>query len=202
LNLWGLKTLQFAWPMFWQSSLLIVLLFALDYLLRRKVRAAVRYGLWSLVLLKLLLPPSLALPTSIAWWLRQSTPAPATAPIHAEPTATVVVTYPDSGAVALPSPRTMPRPIQPAQLAAPISRAAWGLAAWSLISLGLFFWLGVRWRHVAQLERSSVPTSSDRSDLNELFESAKRLAAVRQPVQCRLIERAMSPAVCGLIRPV
>src|SRR5262249_8416698 len=96
LNVWGQHALRFAWPMFWQSSLLIVLLFAIDFLLRRKVRAAVRYALWSLLLIKLLLPPSLALPTSVAWWLRQSTPAPATAPIHAEPTANVVVTYPNT----------------------------------------------------------------------------------------------------------
>ena len=70
LNAWADHALRFAWPMLWQSSLLIALLFALDLLMRRKVRPAVRYALWLVVLVKLLLPPSLAFPTSAGWWLR------------------------------------------------------------------------------------------------------------------------------------
>src|SRR5438552_345277 len=73
LNVWGAQALDIAWPMLWQSSLLIVLLFLLDLAIRRRVRAAVRYGLWLVVLLKLMLPPSLALPTGAAWWLRSNT---------------------------------------------------------------------------------------------------------------------------------
>src|SRR6476619_2241714 len=69
LNLWGRQALDLAWPMFWQSSLLIVVVLALDLVLRHKVRAAVRYALWLVVLLKLVLPTSLALPTGVAWWL-------------------------------------------------------------------------------------------------------------------------------------
>ena len=56
LNVWGDHALRFAWPMLWQSSLLIGLVFALDWLLRRKVRPALRYALWLVVLVKLLLP--------------------------------------------------------------------------------------------------------------------------------------------------
>ena len=70
LNAWADHALWFAWPMLWQSSLLIALLFTLDLLLRRKVRPAVRYALWLVVLVKLVLPPSLAFPTSVGWWLR------------------------------------------------------------------------------------------------------------------------------------
>ena len=69
LNRWGENALHFAWPMLWQSSLLIAVLFAFDFALRRHVRAAIRYALWLVVLVKLLLPPSLALPTGVAWWL-------------------------------------------------------------------------------------------------------------------------------------
>ena len=43
LNVWADHALRFAWPMLWQSSLLIGLLFALDLLMRRKLRPAVRY---------------------------------------------------------------------------------------------------------------------------------------------------------------
>ena len=88
LNAWADHALRFAWPMLWQSSLLIGLLFALDLLMRRKVRPAVRYALWLVVLVKLLLPPSLAFPTSPGWWLRPAKAAPA------RPRSTsVVVTY-------------------------------------------------------------------------------------------------------------
>src|SRR5215831_6898579 len=60
----------FAWPMLWQSALLIAVLFGLDLLLSRKVRPTIRYALWTVVLIKLVLPPSLALPTGPTWWVR------------------------------------------------------------------------------------------------------------------------------------
>src|SRR5689334_23003272 len=69
LNLWGSQAANVAWPLFWQSSLLMVVVFALDLVLRHKLRAAVRYALWLVILLKLLIPPSFALPTSPTWWL-------------------------------------------------------------------------------------------------------------------------------------
>ena len=54
---------------FIQSALLVLLLFALDLVLRKRIRAVVRYCLWLLVLVKLVLPPALALPTGIGYWL-------------------------------------------------------------------------------------------------------------------------------------
>jgi len=67
LNACGARFVDFALPLLWQSSLLIAVVFACDFLLRRKVRAAVRYSLWFVVFAKLLLPPTLALPTGAAW---------------------------------------------------------------------------------------------------------------------------------------
>jgi beta-lactamase regulating signal transducer with metallopeptidase domain len=67
MNRWGESFLSFAGPMLWQSSLLIVIVFALDLLLARRIRAAIRHALWMVVLVKLLLPPALALPTSATW---------------------------------------------------------------------------------------------------------------------------------------
>ena len=71
LNQWGARFEDFALPMLLQSSLLIVALFALDLVLRNRVRAVVRYGLWILLLIKLVLPPSFAAPTGLAYWLAQ-----------------------------------------------------------------------------------------------------------------------------------
>lgn len=51
--------------MFWQVGLLIVLIACLDRLVRRWAWPQLRYALWSLVLIKLLLPPSLSLPSGV-----------------------------------------------------------------------------------------------------------------------------------------
>src|ERR1700678_681934 len=75
LNDWGENFLIFAWPMLWQSSLLIAIVFAFDALSARRLRAAVRYAFWLAVLVKLLLPPALALPTGATWWLWPAKPA-------------------------------------------------------------------------------------------------------------------------------
>ncbi|MBN2201244.1 hypothetical protein JW777_04755 [bacterium] len=65
INEWA--GLWWAWmaPMFWQVSLLIVLIGILDWAGRRWVWPQVRYAVWLLVLLKLLLPPTLASPVSV-----------------------------------------------------------------------------------------------------------------------------------------
>jgi len=65
-----LNTLARLWwdwsaAMFWQVGLLIVLIACLDRLIRRWAWPQLRYALWSLVLIKLLLPPSLSLPSGI-----------------------------------------------------------------------------------------------------------------------------------------
>jgi beta-lactamase regulating signal transducer with metallopeptidase domain/protocatechuate 3,4-dioxygenase beta subunit len=53
------------WPMFWQVSVLIILIGTVDLLLQKRIWPQVRYAIWLLVLIKLILPPSLSLPTSI-----------------------------------------------------------------------------------------------------------------------------------------
>ena len=142
LNGWGGRFLEFAWPMLWQSSLLIALMIALDRVLRKKVRAAIRYSLWLVVLVKLILPPSLALPTSLAWWLRPSAPAPepprVTSMVFTRANLTIMAPRPMIAAppalLALPTPKR-----------APMSPAAWALVGWSGVSLGLLGWLVYRW---------------------------------------------------------
>ncbi len=53
------------WPMFLQAGALILLVGAVDFVIRRHVWAQLRYALWLLVLVKLVLPPSLSLSTSV-----------------------------------------------------------------------------------------------------------------------------------------
>ncbi len=51
--------------MFWQVGLLILLIGCLDRLIRKWAWPQLRYALWSLILVKLILPPSWSLPSSI-----------------------------------------------------------------------------------------------------------------------------------------
>ncbi|UCG47031.1 MAG: M56 family metallopeptidase [Phycisphaerales bacterium] len=53
------------WPMFWQAGALILVIGAIDFVIRRHVWPQLRYALWLLVLVKLVLPPSLSLSTSV-----------------------------------------------------------------------------------------------------------------------------------------
>ena len=56
LNLWGDQFLHLSALLLWQSSLLITIILALDFLFRRKLRPAVRYALWLVVLAFLVIP--------------------------------------------------------------------------------------------------------------------------------------------------
>jgi beta-lactamase regulating signal transducer with metallopeptidase domain len=185
LNVWAEHALRFAWPMLWQSSLLIGLLFTLDLLMRRKVRPAVRYALWLVVLVKLLLPPSLAFPTSPSWWLRQAKATPA-----APRATTVVVTYDAVDIPALPAATT---PVFEAPPQARLTPSAWGLVGMLTVSLGLLGWMVVRWQQVARDARRAAEAPAR---LREL------LPDLRRPVRLRLTDHPQSPAVCGLLSPV
>lgn len=68
LNAVGPTFCSHAWSVFVQVSILIAALLALDVLLRQRVRAVVRYAMWMLVFVKLLLPPTLSLPTGIGYY--------------------------------------------------------------------------------------------------------------------------------------
>ena len=185
LNTWAERASGLAWPIFWQSSLLIVALFALDQLLRRKVRAAVRYTLWLLVLLKLLLPPALALPTGVGWWLRSARPAHP-APRRAEVTISYAVAPPP--AVPAVEPATVPTAPLPS-----LTTSAWLLLTSAGVSAGLLAFMLGRWRQVARDVRAAAPAPA---------ELLRLLPPDRRNVKLKLTDQPQSPAVCGLVRPV
>ncbi len=67
LNSIGRGFCDYTAGVFVQSSVLIVLLLIVDFLLRKRVRAVFRYCVWMLVFVKLILPPTLSLPTGIGY---------------------------------------------------------------------------------------------------------------------------------------
>jgi beta-lactamase regulating signal transducer with metallopeptidase domain len=188
LNQWGGNFLNFAWPMLWQSSLLIAVLFAFNYLFRRKVRASIRYALWLVVLVKLCMPPMLALPTSPAWWLHKAPP-----PALAKPAPHYTVTYNDGP---LPEASLVPLPayVPPKPAMMP---AAWLLLASAVISSFLLGWLLVRWWQITRVIRRAKTSGR----LVALAGETQTVAGTKFNVQVKLTSNPMSPAVCGLFRP-
>ena len=108
LNYLGEMFCSHATDMLLQSSLLICILLIVNLLLRKHVKAVWRYCLWMILFVKLVVPPSFASPTGIAYWLEDYDRGPAVvSPLPEEPAATVAVSLPAaeqySGAVTTPS---------------------------------------------------------------------------------------------------
>ena len=186
LNNLSAKALPFGWAMFWQSSLLILVLLAADWLFRRRIRAVVRYGLWLMVLVKLAVPPSLAFPTGAGWWLRPRTEPPSLAPAKSAADA-----YPASDALSLlPVPGLPKRPS--------FSPASWAFLCCSGVSLILLASMVAAW---ARLARKLRRTSSAPGFVHELLSDVRPLAGWRGPVRLMLTQEPVSPAVCGLFHP-
>ena len=190
LNELGGRFLAFAGPMLWQSGLLIAVVLALDLLLARRVRAAVRHALWLVVLVKLLLPPSLALPTGVAWWL-----VPAKPVVKAPMPKFEVVTTDETAS----APRDFPAASVPVVLPpVRLARAGWVLLAVGGVSLGLLGWLVYRWGQVIRRVHRAQPAG----DLAALVGGKTRWEEMSCRYRVKLVEEPMSPAVCGLFRPV
>jgi beta-lactamase regulating signal transducer with metallopeptidase domain/HEAT repeat protein len=200
LNRFGDRFLSLAGPMLLQSSIVIALLFALDWLLRERVRAVVRHAVWMLALVKLLLPTSLALPTSPAYWLRQQTAPPAPPP--------VVVTRayaPPPAAQSFQLPANFTR----AEIASVIPPAPRLTAAGTVglaVALGALALLTVLVRRARAVRRlihqSAPPSATEPVPLEELLGICAREMGVRRRIGIRLSDAVPGPALCGLFRPV
>ncbi|MBL9138909.1 MAG: M56 family metallopeptidase [Verrucomicrobiales bacterium] len=193
LNDLGDLGVAMAWPWAVQVSLLVGLLWLLERGLGRHLRPSVRHALWLLVPLKLWLPPTIAFPTGIGYWINptESAQAEVTAPATA------------SQRTFMPAPRDVrsaaPRlthwwTLRPAGLAA----AVWvfGLTAFMA---GILFH-GFRLR--SRLSRAVVPDPELAAMLARSLLQAQRKARFWGAVRLVLIEDNQSPVLWGCWRPV
>jgi beta-lactamase regulating signal transducer with metallopeptidase domain len=191
LNLFGKRFVDFALPMLLQSSLLIVVIFTLDFVLRKKVRAVVRYGLWMLVMIKLILPPTFASPTGVGYWLpAKRDDKPAVLPVPTQ----VIVRYLETESVHSLVQSFTPLPPSTPPLAWP----AILLLGWASVALGLVTWLVLRARFVGRMSARARDVSPS---LLVLLQSCCRQLKIKQPIRLKFSTEATSPAVCGLWRP-
>src|SRR5205823_5225275 len=100
-------------------------------------RPIVSYGLWLVVLLKLIVPPSLAFPTGAAWWLRPTTESRAPAPVHS-----FAFSYPESDPL---SSAPIAMPVLPKHPSVHQSLGTWALLTWATVSLVLLGWMIFAW---------------------------------------------------------
>lgn len=189
LNLWGDRIVTFAVPMLIQSSLLIVVLFVFDLLLRKRMRAVVRYTLWMLLLVKLLLPPSLALPTGLGYWLgttqsRSPPPSPSTgvAASYRESPRELLTMY-ETFTGLKPSPR--------------LKRDGWLLLTWIVGTLSLLGYVAYR---NTLVRRQASASKGAPLELNRLLVECCGQVGIRKPIRLAVTEELVSPAVCGLWR--
>lgn len=210
INGWGDWFASVSFGMLVQSSVLIILLASIDWLLRNKARAIVRYSLWMLLLLKLVLPVNLSLPTSM---IQISPVLPYPPPAHketslkglAEPTAPMALSSDTpvwqgeslGPAKASGGLKKVPTGFVRAPEKAELSASGWWLL--SSLSMSLVLLAAVVWRNngVSRFVRS-CPRAEE---LTELLESCCAQLGIRRRVDLRVAEENLTPALCGIVRP-
>jgi len=200
LNQWGQMFCGYAGRMLVQSSILVALLLAADLCLRRRVCPRFRYALWLLVLVKLMLPPSLALPSGVMYWLGDHLPTVSVVPDPPAP----IVSVAAAGDLE-PVGNIVATPIGAAEMAMASRQMAtlqWPglvLLAWMagvLLLIALVLWQVVSARRALHRSRPAG------RQMVALLEQCRADSGITTPVTLRRTENVHSPAVCGFLRPV
>jgi len=214
MNSLGRMFVEFSFSMLIQSSILIVLMIALDLVLRRRVRAVFRYYLWMLVLVKLLLPTTLSLPTGVGTLVVSSLP-PISAlaePAAMEPVTQIPVTKIESTAVKAadesvkPAVRSetasIPKPVVDKQASGPAISITWQgvlFAGWAVCVVVMGLLMIQRYIFVRGLIAQATPAEGG---ILDLFEKCRRQMGVDKRLELRISPAMVSPAACGLVNPV
>jgi beta-lactamase regulating signal transducer with metallopeptidase domain len=170
----------------WQTTLLALAIGVIAYFLRSS-SPAVRYWLWQIVAIKLLLMPFWI------WWVPL--------PWSFAPVQTVAVLPADAIAEPAPAeiqtPKHAPRAFGGWQLG-DLRWQSWLLVAWGAVVLAQFARLAVQWRRLARLLRDSAPAGEDLCA--KVAQVAAKLRLARVPT-VRLTTVDCSPFVCRALRP-
>lgn len=205
-NSLGLEFVDFSLPMLIQSGLVIAVLLLVDLLLRKKVRAVVRYWLWMLVLVKLLLPVGLTLPTNPGYWVQadwQGSPAPAELEYFSVDEVRASETVPCGIETRVKAPPVVGRasiePSQPPALFTHLTLQARLFLIWAGTVMVMILLAIHRARYVSRL---IAGTREAAEPIRELLASCSMQLGMKRSVGVRISAGMASPAVCGLRRPV
>ncbi|MEX2113257.1 MAG: M56 family metallopeptidase [Pirellulales bacterium] len=189
-------TLTFA--IAWQSSLLIVIVGVIAKLLRR-ASPAVRYWLWQVVAIKLLLMPLWTATIPVPWPAeRASSPS---APTHIAATPSQQTAGRNTGATQPNLPASRQSSSTASIIAATEPRLTWqsGLFLGWIAIIGLqIVRLAVQRRRLARLLQHCQPAPSDLAAL--VARVAETIGARRRPT-ILVADTVCSPFACGILRP-
>ena len=194
LNAAGQTALVVGLRMTLQAALLTGLMLAIDRVLRDRARAALRCGLWMLVVVKFLLPTDLLSPTALAYWIAPQL----VSPIRALGSVDQV----DGGrAIGSEVPGPVPTAMTDLRPTPPQLRGTGGLLlVWVGGSMGFGLWAWARGRAVARGLRAS--TEAPEAVRAMLAGTAADLGLRRPLPRVLLTDTQQGPALCGLFRPV
>lgn len=210
-----LNSLSLTWwswmsGIFWQVSLLIIFISGIDLLLRRWVWPQVRYALWFMVLIKLLLPPTFASPVSITSNL-QPIALKALGHYHTEQTPLIHDTTPSEAATTQAGSKLVlageGKTILPeSESAIPKTniKPNWQVFAmilWLLGSLAILVFLIKKFSEIRKINKPRESQSSPDWFELLLIRSARRLNLQVIP-NIIMTKKVNSPAIFGVIRPV
>lgn len=205
LNKLGVFFCDHSLAMLIQSSILILILLVVELLLRKRISAILRYCFWLLIFVKLVIPPTLSLPTGIGYWLDDlwSTEPIQVATSETPATFNMPVEFPMVSAVETVADvpvEVAPDTVTPAviHVTPAISSKAIIFLGWLVGVLILFLLLLQRTIFVKRIIAQSKPAENELTDL--LNDCCDQLG-VRKNIELRISQNLMSPAACGLIRP-
>jgi len=212
------------WPMFWQVSVLIGFIALLDFLIRRHVWPQVRYALWLLVLVKLLMPPSFSLRTSVVSHVRpmversvrqpSATDGPAFYPLldrNMSPDEPSMTTFPHAraslepaaGAEVIESPAQVDAGISAASVVrASLSWRAIAMLGWMVTMLLLMLRLLLKHRVLWCVHCTPMCSHALPAWMPKLLEDTARKLRLRRSPQVVLSSTVNCPAVLGVFKPV
>ncbi|MHC4461936.1 MAG: M56 family metallopeptidase [Planctomycetota bacterium] len=212
------------WPMFWQVGVLVALIWLVDLVIRAKVWPQVRYALWLLVLVKLVLPPTFSLSTSVTSQLQPLAEQVIKQREGVKEIATVSYMGENSTASEPSFDRTVEPIVVPREsksndavgLSAVTSagdlmveaegeRLSWRvyvMGAWLVGAVILAVLLMARFRQLRQAHRGRKGRADVPDWLSELLADTTKRLNLRRTPEVALSRKVTSPAVFGLFRPV
>jgi beta-lactamase regulating signal transducer with metallopeptidase domain len=190
------------WAVLWQSTLLVVVVAGIAILLGRS-SPVVRYWLWQIVAIKLLLMPfwSVAIPMPSFFDTENETetitlnePAIPVIPVEGFPSEET-----NAGSTVNRIADVLPATHVTHPWYRVITWQSWLLSMWLIVvvmQISRVVWLRIR---LARLLRTAVPATGE---LAMLMLSTVELLAIKRVPQVVLTEIDCSPFVCGIVRPV
>jgi beta-lactamase regulating signal transducer with metallopeptidase domain len=216
MNTTGKSFVGFSSSMLIQSSLLIIILLVLDALLRKKVRLVFLYGIWMLVLVKLVLPTTFSspiglgylfgdkvpdiiaegdyIPEKITWILQKAKPNSQMTPSETGITSLPLIDISPEHTIDI-SPEFT---VESSPATASLSWQGFVFLFWLAIVTAMVLYLIRRMLFIGNLlSQSKRPDDS----ILDIFEQCRKQIGVNRPVMLELSPVAISPSVCGLFRP-